>query len=181
MKKIVLGIIIFGALLVLVHYIPVYIAQHTDAPSEHTAAVPWSLSPQTELPSAVEQTRQAIAHAAHEKKYLLLASLVGTPFTYSYGANNNFAEFLETTDPTYGHSVRIPAILSGSYGYSDGIYYWPEAYRKDPKDWTEKDMAALKQFNTDDQIAQYQARGEYAGFRIGIKSDGSWIFYVAGD
>ena len=148
----------------------------------------WSL-PLQDLPPIVEEKRQRIARAAHDRDYKQLATLADDKqFTFSFGADDNFENFLYEEDERGDKANEIiPLILSLRFekvgndtaGYT---YYWPYIFRKNVEDWTEADIEFLKIIISEEQIKQSQEYGiGYIWYRIAIQDDGRWTAYVAGD
>lgn len=143
------------------------------------------LEKQAGLPKEVEDKRQAIFVAAQTRDYEKLAALANEQFTYSYGSprDGGFAEYLRIASENEKISVfdLIPKLLQMPYSSVDGIYAWPAVALKSSDQWTDADIAQMKTLFTDEEIEGYRNFGAYVYYRLGIKSDGSWIYYVAGD
>jgi hypothetical protein len=54
-------------------------------------------------------------------------------------------------------------------------------FLKSAEEWTPEDVAQMKTFATDAEIQGWREFGAYIGYRIGIREDGTWIYYLAGD
>jgi hypothetical protein len=63
------------------------------------------------------------------------------------------------------------------------IYVWPWAYDKDPATLTDaqKQKLAAAGAATLGQLDEMAEFGHYLGWRLGIRRDGTWVFFVAGD
>jgi hypothetical protein len=61
------------------------------------------------------------------------------------------------------------------------MYVWPAAHAKDPSAWTEGDLADLRLLYSDDDIRSFEELGGYLGYRVGIREDGTWLYFIAGD
>lgn len=151
-------------------------------PDVGTGAVP----AQDSLPEAVEEKRQAIAQAAKERDYEKLAALASKEsFNYSFGGpyEGGFAEYLKLEEKNTGVDIfdRITKILSMPYYKQENVYAWPNIFGVNAADWSEDDLAALREIATDKEIESYKTNGSYLGWRIGIREDGEWLFFVAGD
>ena len=158
----------------------------SPAPAQPTGSATVSEpSPRPELPGRVAATRDAIENAAHSFNYDALEALLD-PATFSYS-------FGESGDPTgYWRMLEeeaevpilgdfLPVILSMHYARQDGVYVWPAAATKEPSSWTEEDLAELRTFYPEEDIRGFEQAGGYLGYRVGIREDGSWLFFVAGD
>jgi hypothetical protein len=139
-----------------------------------------------ELPPAVEETRVAIAAAAHARDYAALEALIPeSGFTYTYGgpaAGGPVGYWRELEARGEERPLAIlAALLEVPHTRASGIYVWPFAYDRDPASLTETERRALSEIVTEEQLRQMAEFGHYLGWRAGIRADGTWIFYVAGD
>jgi hypothetical protein len=143
---------------------------------------------QATLPAAVESTRAAILDAAQARDLDRLAELVPeTGFTYTYGGPveggpTAYWQQLDEESPERPLET-LAAILELPYTKIEDEYIWPFAYDRDPATLTrrEKETLAAAGVATLAQIEQMAEFGHYLGWRASIRSDGTWIFYVAGD
>jgi hypothetical protein len=62
-----------------------------------------------------------------------------------------------------------------------GIYVWPSAFAKHPSAWTAAERRQLLYVHGADEIRAFERQGAYTGYRVGIRGDGAWLFFVAGD
>jgi hypothetical protein len=76
------------------------------------------------------------------------------------------------TDPidTLARVLRLPYVLS------QGIFVWPFAYDKEPGEMSEYERSLLG-----DLLSEGESGVGYLGWRAGIRPDGRWIFFIAGD
>ncbi len=184
MKKMILIIILAAVAIFLAIYIPSRSTPQSPTPVPTPSPTP--LPPQEGLPASVEATRQAIYQAALSRDYDKLAALATYPnFSYSFGGPypGGFKEYLKLAETTERESAFdvIPTLLRLPYGYSNGIYTWPWVHFKQPKDWTEEDVALLRTFVSDERIEHFREYGGYIYYRLGINEGGTWIYYIAGD
>ncbi len=142
-------------------------------------------STQSGLPPKVEAKRQAILKAARTRDYEKLASEASPNLEYSFGGGieGGFAEYLRLSEESEGESAFdiIPTILALPYGERDDLYSWPSFYTIEPSKWTEEDIRMMRTFLTEKQIEDFRQFGGYIYYRMGITSEGEWIFYLAGD
>jgi hypothetical protein len=133
-------------------------------------------------PDAVERKRAAILAAAQVSDYDGLAELADpNQFEYTFGGAVSggpaaYWRQAEEAGETPTPAKALAAILGMPYTLSSGIYVWPFAYDK-----------------TEDELSSYERRlltplGQggafadgYLGWRAGIRPDGRWVFFVAGD
>lgn len=151
-------------------------------PKRGTGAVPV----QDSLPKAVEEKRQAIAQAAKERDYEKLAALASTEsFNYSFGGpyEGGFVEYLKKQEERdIDVFDRITKILAMPYYQQENVYAWPQVFGVTPIDWTKENLAQMKEIGySDEAIESFRKYGSYTGHRIGIREDGQWLFFVAGD
>lgn len=155
---------------------------------EPPAATPPAATPAApggELPPAVEATRDAILAAARALDYAGLEALVDpAAFTYSFGESGDPAGYwrrleAEAHVPVLGDI--LPVVLGLPFARQDGVYVWPSVHAKAPADWTEEERRALEQLYGPEEIRSFEELGAYAGWRVGIRKDGTWLFFVAGD
>jgi hypothetical protein len=154
-------------------------------PSTPTATEPPAPATATELPAAVARTRDAILAAAHARDYEGLESLLDPEtFSYSFGESGDPAGYWRELEdeahvPILGDF--LPLVLSMHVGQVDGTYVWPAAHTRQPSDWTEEDLADIRMLYPEEDIQRFEQAGAYHGYRVGIREDGTWIFFVAGD
>ena len=158
-------------------------------PATTAAAGPVTTEPApaepVELPAAVVQTRDAIVAAAHARDYSALEALLDpATFSYSFGENGDPVGYWRTLEeegevPILGDF--LPLVLSWPAAQDGDTYVWPAAHRKPPAEWTEADLAPLRQLYTEEDIDAFVQAGGYLGYRAGIREDGTWLFFVSGD
>ena len=137
------------------------------------------------LPPAVVETVDAIVSAARSFDYDALAVLLDpATFSYSFGESGDPIAYWRMLEEE-GHvpilGDFLPVILAQHVARQDGIYVWPAAHAKEPSAWTEEDLADMRQLYTEDDIRSFEQAGGYLGYRVGIREDGTWLFFVAGD
>lgn len=146
-----------------------------------------TLAPQAGLPAEVEATRQAIFKAAVDRNYDKLNALAGDPkgFKYSFGGEyeGGFVGYLKLEEENTGKNAfeTIKDILPLPYDKQGNIYVWPAVFNKAASDWNDADIAQMQTFLTDEEIEGYRKFGAYADWRIGIRDDGKWVYFIAGD
>jgi hypothetical protein len=152
-----------------------------------TTPVPTEPAPQRRLPPAVDETRQAIIAAAGAHDYDALAALIpDSGFTYSYGGpaeGGAVGYWRDLEDAGERPLDTLAALLALRHTRAGDIYVWPWAYDRDPAKLTERQKDALAGAGaaTRDQLDQMAEFGHYLGWRVGIRRDGTWMFFVAGD
>jgi spore germination protein GerM len=147
------------------------------------------LVPQLDLPPEVAATRAAIFDAAVTCDWEALRALAGGELTFTFGAAaqdaiSNWQELEASGD---AQPMRYLAeLLNRSYGTQPGpedqLYYaWPSAFVVPWQDVTERQREELRPLFGDEDFAVFEGFGGYIGDRIGILSDGTWAYFVAGD
>lgn len=136
------------------------------------------------LPTSVADKREAIYVAAKAEDYDALAELLDpTSFTYSYGEGGDPIGAWKDHQEDGQSAVRdiLPVLLEMPFGIHNGIHMWPRMSSYGPEDWTDEDKRLIKALYDDMDIQSFEDAGSYVGYRVGIKADGTWIYFVAGD
>jgi hypothetical protein len=138
-----------------------------------------------ELPDAVAATRDAIVAAAHARDYAALEALLDPKtFSYSFGESGDpvgYWKMLEEEGEVPILGDFLPLVLTWPVAKVGDTYVWPSAHARAPTEWTEDDLEPLRQLYTADEIDGFVQAGGYLGYRVGIREDGTWLFFVAGD
>jgi hypothetical protein len=156
-------------------------------PAETSTLEPMPTEPasQSGLPAAVEMTRAAIITAAGAHDYDALAALIpDSGFTFSYGAGDSAIDYWKDLEAAGETPLETMAgLLALRHTRAGDIYVWPWAYDRDPANLTsaQKDALAGAGAATREQLEQMGELGHYLGWRLGIRQDGTWVFFVAGD
>jgi hypothetical protein len=138
-----------------------------------------------ELPPAVAKKRDAIVATARAFDYDGLEKLLDRKtFSYSFGASGDPVGYWRRLEeegevPILGD--YLPVILGAPHAKRGDLYVWPSAYGKTPSTWTEEDRQWLTNLYTEREIRGFVRAGDYLGWRVGIRKDGKWLFFVAGD
>jgi hypothetical protein len=133
------------------------------------------------LPIAVEQRRAEILRAAEAGDHDALARLAATRLTYTFGApvaGGPAAYWRQAEQRGEQPLEALAAVLKLPYTLSRGIYVWPFAYNKSPDELTRYEENLLRRIPGGAPTPGPQG---YLGWRAGIRPDGSWIYFVAGD
>jgi hypothetical protein len=137
------------------------------------------------LPLAVAETREKIYRAAVAHDYETLRSLVDPEtFSYSFGESGDpigyWREQEEAEVPILGDILT--GVLHTRFGKTEDIFMWPSGAAKEPSEWTEADREAMREAgSTDEEIRLFEQYGGYTGWRAGIRANGTWLFFIAGD
>jgi hypothetical protein len=137
------------------------------------------------LPAPVAERREAIVAAAKSFDYDGLETLLDpNTFSYSFGESGDPVGYWRRLEEE-GHvpilGDYLPVLLGSPHAMRGDIYVWPSAYGKKPSTWTDEDRQALRIFYTEQEIKQFEEAGDYLGYRVGIRKDGTWLFFIAGD
>jgi hypothetical protein len=144
------------------------------APTEHAVSG---------LPLPVEQTHSALLAAAEAHDEDALRALIDPQeFRYTFGENvpGGALGFWKREAEQSGDDPidALAKVLRLPYVLSQGIYVWPFAYDKEPGEMSEYERNLLKSAG----LTSTDADGVgYLGWRAGIRPDGRWVFFVAGD
>ncbi len=147
----------------------------------------------TKLPQPARRMRELILTAAKSGEIEKLRDLVGigeTATTLSIGGlEGDPIDFLkEASGDEGGYEILaiLIEVLEAGYvhldaGSEDELYVWPYffAYPLDKLDPTQK--VELYRILTAGDVEDSRSFGGYVFYRVGIKPDGSWSFFVAGD
>jgi hypothetical protein len=115
-------------------------------------------APEPGVPEAVALTRDALLEAARERDYDALLK--------------------RTTDEE--PLEQLEQILELPYTLSRGIYVWPFAYDVESLgDLTAYERELLAPLGPLETV--FVEGTGYLGWRAGIRPDGTWVFFVAGD
>lgn len=139
-----------------------------------------------DLPPAVAETRQAIIDAVRAGDFNALRALIPeTGFTYTYGGpvEGGPVAHWQALERTTGEAplTKLPLVLSQPHTKVRDNFVWPFAYDRDPAKLTPRERELLRPIASDEEIGQWAQLGHYLGWRAGIRKDGTWVFYVAGD
>ena len=140
---------------------------------------------ETGLPQAVARTRAALLEAAEDRDYEALRPLFpSTGFEYTFGSPvpggpiAYWQELERTTDEE--PLVRLEQVLEMPYTLSRGLYVWPFAYDvASSADLTAYERELLAPLGPLESV--FVEGTGYLGWRAGIRPDGTWVFFVAGD
>jgi hypothetical protein len=141
---------------------------------------------QAGLPDPVERSRTAIARAAAARDYGALARLIpddGFEYTFGGALEGGPTAYWQRLEATTDEAPldTLVAVLALPYTKVRGLYVWPFAFDRDPKQLTDEELELLSTFATPREIQGWREFGGYIGYRAGIEPDGDWVFYVAGD
>lgn len=135
------------------------------------------------LPAPVALTRARIYRAAVTHDRRVLRALTGQGFTYSFAERGDplgYWQRLEDAEvPVLGDI--LPGVIHTRFARTGAIYVWPSAFAKRPAAWTAADVRALRRIASNAEIRAYRRAGVYLGWRVGIRADGRWLFFVSGD
>jgi hypothetical protein len=133
------------------------------------------------LPTAVESKRAAILRAAKARDYEGLAKLADSTFKYTFGspvAAGPAGYWRQAERRGEQPLEALSTILQLPYTLSRGMYVWPFAYDKTSDEIAEYEAFLLKKIPPHGVTVGPEG---YLGWRAGIRPDGSWIYFVAGD
>jgi hypothetical protein len=141
--------------------------------------------PELALPRPVVEMRNAILDTARLRDLNALRSLIPDEgFTFTFGGETDPIRYWKRLE-SEGHVPVIGDILPGVLGTEPGfdrrVFVWPAQAIEDPATWDEKDIEALTTIHSEEDIRSFQEAGNYLGWRLGIRRDGTWVFFVAGD
>lgn len=151
------------------------------APEPPQIVPPAQPDPLDALPAEVLATRDALLAAARAGDLDAFGALIPTETMF----NSNFGG--ETDHLAYYRSLEIDilaevvALLEGPFAVEGDIVVWPDIFLRVPFAFGPDERADLVARYGADRLAEWEAAGDYLGWRLGITTDGYWLFLVAGD
>ena len=130
--------------------------------------------------AAVARTNARLLAAAESGDYEKLRPLIPAKgFAYSFGgdfAGGPIAYWKNVERSSDQRPIAILAsILKMPYTLNRGLYVWPFAYDKRKSELTAYERRLLG------PLVKSYVGEDYYGWRAGIRPDGKWIFFIAGD
>jgi hypothetical protein len=143
------------------------------------------LEDQDGLPAAVAETRAAIWAAARTCDWSALTDLAGDTLTWSFGGEPGdptpFWKSIEASEQPTFYMAELLTMPYGTRQTDNGtVYSWPSAFGLE---WSEVSAAIrteLGRIYEDSDFALWEEFG-YGGYRVGIREDGTWMYFVGGD
>lgn len=137
--------------------------------------------PLESLPADVLTTRAALLDAARASDWAALEALIPTDtlFTSDFGGGTDHIARYEELGPDL--LEEVVALLEGSFVTLDDITVWPELYARVPFAFGADEREELEARFGAERLAEWEAAGDYLGWRLGITGDGEWIFLVSSD
>jgi hypothetical protein len=143
-----------------------------------------NISRQAGLPYAVAEKRESMALAAKNKDYVAFAALADKEsFSYTFGGSypGGFEAYLRDNESATAPLDKAYKLLSFPHIKQNGIYTWPAFFAKEAKDWTSEDIKMMRELYSDEDVEGFRVYGSYIGYRLGIRENGSWIYFISGD
>lgn len=135
-------------------------------------------------PGTPGETQKALLEAAEARDYERLGQLVSSELTYTFGAPDPggpiayWRRLERTTDERPLETLAV--LLSMPFARSRDLYYWPSAHgASGPDELSEAEREQLEPLGPLDEL--FVPGTGYVGWRAGIRADGTWSFFVAGD
>ena len=159
-------------------------------PACSAAALSPTPSPQPDLPAEVARTRQRIVEAATACDFERLGEIASarqSDFTFSFGNGGGPAAHWRGLEQGGDQPLRyLVELLSRPHrrvaGTDPAVFAWPSAHAYG--DWDAVPSAereALRPLYGEAELESFDAAGAYVGYRVGIRQDGKWMHFVAGD
>jgi hypothetical protein len=129
------------------------------------------------LPAPVARTRAALVQAVKARDADALRKLMPAgAFSFTFGSERDPIAYWNELEKKGQHPyTTLARILALPYSLRQGHYVWPFAYGTPKGELTPYERRLLG------PLASSYVGEDYYGWRAGIKPDGSWSFYVAGD
>lgn len=159
-------------------------AVEQPAPAPDTAPEP-APDPLDALTPEARATREALLEAAGADDWDAVASLIPTDamFTSNYGGETDHVAYYRGLDEDV--LAEVVLLLEAPFDYVGDIqvgevFVWPELHARVPFVVSEDERASLIERYGADALADWEAAEAYLGWRIGITTDGDWLFLVSG-
>lgn len=160
-------------------------AVEEPAPAPDAAPEP-APDPLDALTPEARATRDALLAAARADDWDAVAALIPTDtmFTSNYGGETDHVAYYRGLDEDV--LAEVVLLLDAPFDYvgdiqAGEVFVWPELHARVPFTIGEDERASLAERYGADAIAEWEAAGAYLGWRIGITTDGEWLFLVSGD
>ncbi len=163
------------------------------ADDETPAALPTILRDVELLPAAVRATHSTLVNAAKQGEMEALRELIGTGETATSlsigGLEGDPIAFLKETsgdDDGYELLAILQEVLEAGFVHVDAgaeneMYIWPYFFTWPFEKLTPPMKVELYRILTAGDVQDSTDFGGYIFYRIGIRPDGKWEFFVAGD
>lgn len=160
-----------------------YFARATDPDGQGAPVIVTTTITPSGTP-ALEQTRKALVAAAGSGDYEALRPYIPDDFSYTFGGpvEGGPIAYWQELERTTGERPlgTLAMLLEMPYTLSSGIYVWPWAYSvESAADLSEHERELLAPLGSPDEL--FTDGTGYLGWRAGIRPDGTWAFFVAGD
>lgn len=134
------------------------------------------------VPTEVVATAVALDRAAAVCDWAALAELIGDDFTASFGGGDPI-DLWQEGEANGSPMWYLRTVLGLPWTVDGDRVVWPSVFLRPDCDWTVEDYRSMEALGFDRQEAREacESFGGYAHHRVGIDSDGSWRFFVAGD
>ena len=160
-------------------------AVEEPAPAPDAAPEP-APDPLDALTPEARATRDALLAAARADDWDAVAALIPTDtmFTSNYGGETDHVAYYRGLDEDV--LAEVVLLLDAPFDYvgdiqAGEVFVWPELHARIPFTVRDDERASLAERYGADAIAEWEAAGAYLGWRIGITTDGEWLFLVSGD
>ena len=142
---------------------------------------------QADLPDLVAARRNDIVAAAVRCDYRALAEMAAPDFSFSFAFDDNPAEYWRFEEESGFEPMRrlvltLDLTAALDTAFEEGQYIWPSAavYAS----WSQvpqEERDALLALYDAEGLAQFEDFDGFTGERVGISTQGEWLFFVAGD
>lgn len=169
--------------------VPIYLATVLAATAPFAASAQERGTRCGDLPAPVAEMREKVLTTAESGAIEELVALTDPQeFTSNYGGEDTLAfwQYLEGEGAGIRGIAKALLALGCSVAAADDkvFYTWPAAVDLPYADLTEEERAvigALHDGAIEDLYVEGPEIGYYAGWQLGITSDGRWLYLVAGD
>lgn len=140
---------------------------------------------QPDLPEPVAKTRRTLFLAAASCDYEALGgeALENPDFGFTFGTEKDPIAVWKAADAKQRTMERLARLLSGPYIVRDeggDTYAWPSVYQDKPSKDDYADLVTTGAYSQA-EADSFEQGGSYFGYRIAIKADGAWSYFLTGD
>jgi len=151
------------------------------APAPPGTALPAEPDPLTSLPAEVLSTRLALLEVAASRDWEAFAALLPEDpedFSSNFGGETDHIAHYRSLDEDVFEQIVL--LLGDPFTIEGGLVIWPEVSTRVPYAVGADERAELVSRFGADRLAEWEAAGDYLGWRMGITTDGALRFLVSG-
>lgn len=151
-----------------------------------TSGADLELPEEADLPEPVARTREELFGAALACDFEALGQVAErneAGFRFTFGAERDPVEYwrrLDRRERILDRLARILTAPSTTTNVGGVSYVWPAVHRDKPSTADYADLVQTGAYSAA-EATTFRTSGAYPGYRVGIKADGTWSYFTAGD